>query len=316
MLGGHTRHLAVDLATGRLRDGVTNASMATAAAQAALADAACTPADIDLIVLATSTPDYPFPATALFVQERLGISDCAVTELRAGCGGMAQAFAIATSLIARGAARRALLIGSELISPFRMLLDQSETWNKGHLVSLSMFGDGAGAAVLGPARNGEVGIIDCMFRSMSTGRAPGMLLRVGGALAPTRTGAALGDDPRPAPFHHDFRAILTESPKLIEAAGRWVAERVGLGHEDVAWYVPPQTSGRLIDHVAGKMGAPRQKVFSNFSRVGNTSSASIYLALDELNRAGTLRSGDVVVLLPAEATKWTYGAVALRWERS
>ena len=126
--------------------GETNARMATEAARRAIADADVDPMAIDLIVMATSTPDYPFPATALFVQEQLGLPGCCVMELRAGCGGMAQAFMVATSMIAAGNAKTALLIGSELISPFISVFNQNDyDVDKDFLASIAMFGDGAGA---------------------------------------------------------------------------------------------------------------------------------------------------------------------------
>src|SRR2546430_2728694 len=114
ILGAHTRYFAIDLDRLELRPNETNASMATKAARQAILDANIDPLSIDLIVMTTSTPDYPFPATALFVQEQLGLPNCCVIELRAGCGGMAQAFVIATHLVAAGTSKKALLIGSEL----------------------------------------------------------------------------------------------------------------------------------------------------------------------------------------------------------
>ena len=308
MLGGISRHLAIDLQTRRLRPGESNAHMAYKASVRALDDANVSPAAIDLLILSTATPDYPFPATALFLQDLLGLGECQVMELRAGCGGMAQAFVVAESFIKSGQSRAALLVGSELISPFHQLLTGGSTPDKGHLVAVSMFGDGAGAAVLVPSDDDERGVLGCMFRSIGGGRSPGMILKTGGALAPT--GAHDGEGPA---FVHDFRTILQRGPELIERGLEWVWSSGIVTRDEIAHYVPPQVSGHLIDAMKEKTDLRGAKGFSNFQQVGNTASASIYIALDTMKRERVLRPGDVVALLPAEATKWTYGAILVRW---
>jgi len=162
MLGACTRYFAVDLETGKLRPGESNAHMAYQASLQALENAGLLPQAVDLLILSTSTPDYPFPATALFLQELLGIEECQVMELRAGCGGMAQAFAIAEQFIASGRSRVALLVGSELISPFGRLLKNDPDSKKGELVAMAMFGDGAGAAVLVPSSGDDGAILGAL----------------------------------------------------------------------------------------------------------------------------------------------------------
>jgi 3-oxoacyl-[acyl-carrier-protein] synthase-3 len=307
-LGGETRHLALDLSTKRLKPGETNANMAYRAGLAALDDADLTARDIDLLILSTATPDYPFPATALFVQDLFGLNDAQVIELRAGCGGMAQAFTIAELFIKNRHATHALLIGSELISPFHDLLTQGANTEKGHLVATAMFGDGAGAVVMGPSGD-ERGILGSMFGSVGGGQAPGMLLRAGGAISPGGMDV-FGEGPA---FVHDFRAIMQKGPELVDRGLEWV-RTCGLAPlDEVTYYVPPQASGRIIDTVAAKTNLHGAQGFSNFSRVGNTASASIYIALDELNRTDRLHAGDCIALLPSEATKWTYGGILVRW---
>ncbi len=308
MLGADTRHSALDLETGRLLEGESNAHMAFQASLRALENAALSPDAVDLLILSTSTPDYPFPATALFVQDLLGLSECQVIELRAGCGGMAQAFAIAEQFINSGRSTTALLIGSDLISPFRRLPAGGSGPDKGHLVATAMFGDGAGAVVLVPSQDGR-GILGCMSRSVGGGRAPGMVLKVGGALSPAGLDGC-GEGPA---FVHDFRTILERGPELIERALAWVSTSELVREHEITYYVPPQVSAHLINSVGRTKTLQAAKGFSNFERVGNTASASIYIALDAMNREGRLRPGDIIVLLPAEATKWTYGAIILRW---
>lgn len=313
MLGARTRHFAIDLETLALRPGETNASMATTAARRAIQDAKIDPQSIDLIVMSTCTPDYPFPATVLFVQEQLGLPNCCVVELRAGCGGMGQAFMIASHLLAAGTSKRALLIGSDLISPFIAVFNpQDRETDKDFLTSISMFGDGAGAAVLALG-SGSGGILDCMSRSISTGRPAAMLLRAGGALSPA--GSPLADGRRERLFYHDFQAIMTHGPELIQSAAQWLREQKGYDLSTVDFFIPPQVSGHLINTTAAQMGISEAKIVSDFARAGNTVSASIYMALDHMNRGGALKSDDLLVLLPTEATKWIYGAVVVRWTK-
>jgi len=311
MLGARSRFLAIDPHTRELRPGQSNARMAAEAARRAIADADIDPRSIDLVVMATCTPDYPFPATVLFVQELLGLPACCVLELRAGCGGTAQAFMIARHLIAGGAARRALLIGSELLSPFVSLFSEQQRDDKDLLVSVAMFGDGAGAVVLG-ADDATEGVLDARSWSISTGRPAAMLLRTGGALA--MGGGHRGADREQEPmFVHDFRAIIEHGPDLMRSACDWLVNEGGHDPATVDIFVPPQVSSNLTATVAKSLGIAEEKVVSDFARVANTVSASIYVALDRLRRDGTLRPGHTVVLLPAEATKWIYGAVVLRW---
>jgi 3-oxoacyl-[acyl-carrier-protein] synthase III len=310
LMGGRTRHFALDLDRLELAKGESNAHMSTMAARRAIADADIDPQEIDLIVMATSTPDYPFPATALFVQEELGLKDRCVLELRAGCAGMSQAFLIATQLIRSGASKRALLIGSELISPFISIFNgNGDGQSKEYYVSLAMFGDGAGALVLA-AGDGPTGVLDCMARSMGGDLAPGMILRVGGALAPA--GAHENGHPVKV-YEQDFKKIIKYSPRSMKAVREWLIQERGYDLSKVDLFIPPQANGRLINLVGTQLGVPANKLYSNFDTVGNTVSASIYIALDQANREKVLKPGDLLVLLPSEATKWLYGGVVIRW---
>lgn len=305
LLGVRTRHVAIDLSTRRLPPGVSNAGLATSAARLALADADVDASEVDLLVMATCTPDHTFPATALFVQEQLGIPPCCVIELRAGCGGMAQAFTIASHMIRAGTSRRALLVGSDLISPFLAMFDEAELRSDDVLVSLAMFGDGAGAAVLG-ATTGGPRVVKAHAWSLSPGRPAAMMLRAGGALA-------FGtDDADTRPFVHDGRAVLEHGPDLIRSACRWLRDDAGVDLGAVGHFVPPQVNTGGVATVAAEFGVNADRVYSDFERVGNTVSAAIYLALDRL-RSEAVLAGTRVVLLPAEATKWLCGAVVLDW---
>lgn len=312
MMGAHERYFALDLEHLTLRSGETNAQMASYAARQAILDAKIDPTEIDLIIMATSTPDYPFPATVLFVQEQLNLRDCCVMELRAGCGGMAQAFTIASNMLITGTAHNALLIGSDLISPYITLFHHRlDEISKDYLVSLAMFGDGAGAVVLSSGGT-ENGLMDCMSRSMSPGRAAGMLLRTGGALAPVILASELEQD---TIFTHDYQAIIKHGPDLMRSAKHWLCDEKGYDFSTIDLFIPPQVNSRLIALTSTQMDIPAEKVFSNFPQVGNTVSASIYIALDQLNRSGSLHFGSLLVFLPAEATKWVYGAIVAKWTK-
>jgi 3-oxoacyl-[acyl-carrier-protein] synthase-3 len=300
LMGATSRHLAIDLRTGRTRAHESNARMAHEAARRAISDADVDPGSIDLIVMATCTPDYQFPATALFVQEMLDLPRCVVLELRAGCGGMAQAFMIACHLIRAGTARRALLIGSDLLSPYVSMLQDRDADDSELLVSVAMFGDGAGAVVLGAADVAN-GVLEAHSWSISTGRPAAMLLR------------SRPDDARSWDFRHDHRAIMELGPDMMRRACDWLKNESGCDLAAIDYVIPPQVSGNLTGMLAQELGIPGDRVVSDFPRFGNTVSASIYLALDRLRRDGTLTAGHTVVLLPAEATKWIYGAVVLRW---
>ena len=313
MLGAQTRHFGLDLDRLQLVNGESNAHMSTMAAQQAIADADIDPMSIDLIVMSTSTPDYPFPATALFVQENLGLADCSVIELRAGCAGMAQAFLIATQLIRAGVSKRALLIGSELISPFISVFKNDEKLSNDGFVSLAMFGDGAGAVILSPGE-GSGGVLDCMTRSMGGHLEPGMILRVGGALAPTGLPAS-NNGHTPKVYDHDFKNVIRHSPRLVRAERKWLLQERGYNVSQVDLFIPPQANSRLMSLVAKQLRAPSKKLFSNFERVGNTVSASIYIALDELNKQAALKPGNLLVMFPSEATKWLYGGIVVRWTK-
>lgn len=324
MLGAQSRHFALDFETRRLYNGDSNAVMAAKAGRAAIADAEIDPQSIDLLLMATCTPDYAFPATVLFVQELLALPNCCALELRAGCGGMAQTFMIARHMIEAGTATTALLIGSDLTSPLAAVPDQATELGNDMLVSVAMFGDGAGAVVLGPpGPDGDGQILDARSWSMSPMAPAAMLMRNltsplrdeddhGGAAAQ----AAVPTQPR-ALFQYDSRSVLENSPRLINAAFRWLREDRGYDLAEIDYFLPPQgplsVDGKITSSVAAQEGLDGVKVMSNFARVANTVSASIYVLLDELRRDGTLGPGDQLVLLPAEATKWVCGAIGLRW---
>jgi 3-oxoacyl-[acyl-carrier-protein] synthase III len=218
MFGAKRRHAIYDFTRGERREGLSNHEMGHRAARAALEDAGREPGEIDLIVMATGTPDYVFPGPAYLIQDRLGLGDTQVIELRAGCGGMAQAFVIATSLITGGTATRALLVGSEFLSAYHSLIVQEGKVGNQALASIAMFGDGAGAVVLEPAGDGEGGLLHADFTVKGAGRRPGITLERGGALD-------VADGAGARTFTHDYRSILKHGGDVLSNWGRWVEGR-------------------------------------------------------------------------------------------
>lgn len=308
-LGSKYRHSAIDPESGELRDGLSNSEMAHRAATAALENAGRDAREIDLIVAASATPDFVFPAGALFVQERLGLQGIKVIELRAGCGGMVQAFAIAKGFLESGVSRRALLIGTEFASPYSVALRSSESQRRvtnDDLATLAMMGDGAGAVVLEVGDRREGGVRNLDFASVGVGRSPGLTLRQGGALeACGGTGEDLG-------FTHDFRLILKYSGDII---GYWLewAKRNEVDVEKVQYVIPPQATSFAVNNALKEFDVSGERFFNLFPEYGNTASAGLYIALDRLNRTGRLKKGDRVQMLPTEATKWLYGVIDVEW---
>ncbi|MER8521951.1 ketoacyl-ACP synthase III [Mesorhizobium sp. M0644] len=285
--GIRQRHIAAD--------DETTASLGEAAARAALDSAGLTADDIDLIVLATSTPNNTFPATAVEIQNRLGMHHGFAFDLQAVCSGFVYAVTTADLYIRGGLARRVLVIGSET---FSRILD----WNDRSTCVL--FGDGAGAMVL-EAGTGAGGIADRGVLAASL-RSDGIhkdKLFVDGGPSTTGTVGHLRMEGREV-FKHAV-GMITD---VIEAT---FAE-AGIGAADLDWFVPHQANKRIIDASAKKLGIEERKVVVTVDLHGNTSAASVPLALSAAVADGRIKKGDLV-LLEAMGGGFTWGAVLLRW---
>ncbi|HXW27212.1 MAG TPA: beta-ketoacyl-ACP synthase III [Xanthobacteraceae bacterium] len=285
--GIHARHIAAP--------GEHTSDLALAAARAAVADAGIDVQTIDLIVLATSTPDNTFPATAVSVQAGLGLAHGAAFDLQAVCSGFVYGLATVDGLLRSGTFKRALVIGAET---FSRILD----WNdRGTCV---LFGDGAGALVIDaqpqPGTREDRGILTSHLRS--DGRHK-MKLYVDGGPSSTGTVGHLRMEGREV-FRHAV-AMITD---VVEDAFK----ATGYGAADIDWFVPHQANKRIIDGSAHKLGIDPAKVVSTVDRHGNTSAASIPLALAVAVADGRIRRGDLV-LLEAMGGGFTWGAVMLRW---
>jgi 3-oxoacyl-[acyl-carrier-protein] synthase-3 len=278
-----------------VRDGETTSQLAVAAARAALTDAAIDAGEIDLIVVATTTPDETFPATATTVQSRLGMSRGAAFDVQAVCSGFIYGLAVADNFIKAGQARTVLLIGAETMS---RLLDWTDR------TTCVLFGDGAGAFVLqareGEGTNADRGVLNTKL--FSDGRLHD-LLYVDGGPSLTQTTGHLRMKGKEV-----FKHAVTNISAAIEAS----AGEAGLSVADIDWFVPHQANQRILDGTARKLGIPPDKVISTVAVHGNTSSASVPLALQTAVEDGRIKRGDLV-LLEAMGGGFTWGAGLVRW---
>jgi 3-oxoacyl-[acyl-carrier-protein] synthase-3 len=271
-------------------DGETTASLATDAARGALEQAGVPATAIDLIVLATATPDQTFPSSATKVQAALGIDDCVAFDVHAVCTGFLYALSVADSMLRSGNAKKALVIGAET---FSRILDWDDR------ATCVLFGDGAGALVLS-AEESESGIL--ATRLHADGRHNDLLF-VDGGPSTTGTVGKLRMKGREV-FRH---AVINLADVLNE-----VLAAAGLTSDDVDWVVPHQANARILDATARKLGLPPAKIVVTVDEHANTSAASVPLAFDTAVKDGRIKRGDVVVL-EAMGGGFTWGAAALRY---
>jgi 3-oxoacyl-[acyl-carrier-protein] synthase-3 len=276
-------------------EGETTASLGEAAARAALAAGGLTPDDIDMIVLATSTPNNTFPATSVEIQNRLGMRHGFAFDMQAVCSGFVYAVTTADAYIRGGLARRILVIGAETFSRILDWTDRS---------TCVLFGDGAGALVLEasdqPGLPGDRGVLAASLRSDGTHRDK---LFVDGGPSTTGTVGHLRMEGREV-FKHAV-GMITD---VIEAT----FAQAGITAQDLAWFVPHQANKRIIDASARKLGIADEKVVVTVDLHGNTSAASVPLALSVAVSDGRIKRGDLV-MLEAMGGGFTWGAVLIRW---
>jgi 3-oxoacyl-[acyl-carrier-protein] synthase-3 len=271
-------------------DGETTASLATEAARRALENAGIPASEIDLIVLATATPDQTFPSSATKVQAALGINDCIAFDVHAVCTGFLYAVSVADAMLRAGSGRTALVIGAET---FSRILDWEDR------TTCVLFGDGAGALVL-RAEEGERGILTTKLHA--DGRHNDLLFVDGG---PSTTGTV-------GKLRMKGREVFRHAVLNLADVMREVLGATGLTAEDVDWVVPHQANARILDATAKKLGLPSEKVVVTVDRHANTSAASVPLALDAAVKDGRIKRGDIVVL-EAMGGGFTWGAAVLRY---
>lgn len=280
--GIRQRHLA--------ERGVTTSLLATEAARRALQDAGVEPAEVDLVIVATSTPDYVFPSTACLVQANLGAPGSAAFDVQAVCSGFVYALTTADSFIRAGRARCAVVIGAEV---FSRILD----WND--RATCVLFGDGAGAVVLKASQ--EPGIMSAQLH------ADGSLTKILCAAGNVAYGDVTGD-----PFlRMDGQAVFKQAVTVLDRSARAVCEEAGVSVQDVDWLVPHQANVRILNFLARKLDVPVEKVVITVDQHANTSAASVPLALDVARRDGRVQRGQLV-LMQGVGGGFTWGSVLAR----
>jgi 3-oxoacyl-[acyl-carrier-protein] synthase-3 len=262
-----------------------------AAAQAALADAGMSADDIDLIVVASTTPDYTFPSTATIIQHKLGIKHGAAFDLQAVCSGFIYGVNVVDSLLRTGTAKNALLIGAET---FSRILDWEDR------TTCVLFGDGAGAMVLSAEEGGDSGVLNTFIRSNGEHRE---LLYVDGGPSKTQTVGhvrMIGNQ------------VFKHAVKDISKAMEECAEGAGIPISDIDWFVPHQANQRILNGVAKRLKLDPKQVISTVEFHANTSAASVPLAMDAAVKDGRIKKGDLV-MLEAFGGGFTWGAALLRY---
>ncbi len=273
--------------------------LAFEAAKSALAQAGCRADDIDLIIVATISPDRPFPNTACFLQKKLGADQAACFSLEAACSGFVYALQVAASLIRTGAHRRALVVGAEKISMFVDWQDRN---------TCVLFGDGAGAVVL-EATTPESDIFLAANMGADGSYAELLTVPAGGSQMPPSRQAI---EAKKQYLKMEGREVFKLAVNAMVESAKSVMREAGLESSQLRWLIPHQANTRIIQAVGKRLAVPEANVFMNLDKYGNTSAATIPICLDQLNRGGHLTRGDYVLMV-AFGGGLTWGASLLRW---
>jgi 3-oxoacyl-[acyl-carrier-protein] synthase-3 len=265
--------------------------LALPAARAALADAGVDGSEVDLLIVATVTPDMMFPTTSALLADQLGATDAAAYDLLAGCTGFMYAIAQAYGMLSGGLARRALVVGGDVLSKILDWSDRS---------TLVLFGDGAGAVVLEPVASGGF-----LGFELGADGAGGRHLWLPGS------GSRRSDEPN-SYVRMNGREVFKFATRVMVSSANAVLEQCGCSVDEIDVYVPHQANKRIIDHAAAKLGIPQEKTVVNVDRYGNTSSGSIPLALADARADGRLRPGELV-LMTGMGAGLTWGSALVEW---
>jgi 3-oxoacyl-[acyl-carrier-protein] synthase-3 len=256
--------------------------------------------ELDLIILGSVTPDFPFPATSCIVQHELGAVNAAAFDLSAACSGFIYGLSTADKYIRSGAAKKILVIGAEVLSRIVDWTDRN---------TCILFGDGSGAAVVEAIECDDEGILSTHI--FSNGSYWNTLYQPGCGNRNPATDSKTIDD-RLMYIKMDGNDVFKHAVRGMEEAACTALTTNGLTTADISLLIPHQANRRIIDAIAKRLGLPEEKVFVNLHNYGNTSSASIPISLDEANRSGRMKAGDIV-LLDAFGGGFTYGSVLMRW---
>jgi 3-oxoacyl-[acyl-carrier-protein] synthase III len=279
--------------------GVATSDLGKEAALAAIARAGLTPADIDVIVVGTVTPDMMFPSTACLIQDKIGAPHAWGFDLSAACSAFTYSLTTASQFVATGAYEHVLVVGADVMSSILDYTDRS---------TCVLFGDGAGAVVVSPALDGQGAIIDFEHEIDGSG-GPALQMPAGGSLRPPSHETI---DERLHYVKQDGRAVFKFAVRKTEEIARRVLDRNGLKTDDLDLFVSHQANRRIITAAAENLELDPAKVVINIERFGNTTAATIPLALNDAVCSGRLKKGDLV-LLASVGAGFTVGAVLLRW---
>ena len=279
--------------------GVATSDLAKEASLKAIAGAGLTPQDIDLIIVATTTPDTLFPSTACVLQAKIGATKAWGFDLMAACSGFAYGLTTGAQMVAAGGSKRALVVGADVMSSIINYTDRT---------TCVLFGDGAGAVVLEASEDEDVGIIDFENYVDGTG-GPALCMPAGGSRMPASVETV---QKRLHYVKQDGQAVFKFAVRNMEEVCRRLLERNKLTGSDIDLFVPHQASSRIILAATEKLGMPREKVVINIDRYGNTTAGTIPLALNDAVLDGRLKRGSLV-LLASVGAGFTVGGVLLRW---
>ncbi len=279
-------------------EGMNTSDMCTKAAKQALEMAHTSPEELDMIIVCTLTPDMTIPSTACIVQKNLGAKNAAVFDLYAACSGFAYGSITASQYIQSGMCKKVLVIGAEILSRFMDFTDRN---------TCVLFGDGAGAAVFGVVPEGY-GILGADMGADGNGGKYLNIPSSGVAILPT-------DEARKKHLTYikmDGKEVYKFAVKVMGQTAEKALERAGLQHEDIDLLIPHQANIRIIKSAAKRLHLPMEKVFVNIDKYANTSGASIPIAMDEANRSGRMKRGDIVVLSGFGAGL-TWAGLVMKW---
>jgi len=282
--GIKNRHIAAE--------GEATSDMSVIAAERALADAGVSPEEIELVIVATASADHAFPSTACLVQDRIGAKNAAAFDLSAGCSGFVYSLGVASQMVKSGLYKKALIIGAETLSRIMNWEDRN---------TCVLFGDGAGAVVLGEGDN----YLDSVFHVKGGDNVIDIPQLIG------KSPFYEGEQKKPY-IHMRGQDTFKFAVNAICHDTKYLLKQNGLTFEDIKYIVPHQANQRIIDFASVMLKVPKEKFYVNIDRYGNTSSASIPIALDEMNRKGMLQKGDLL-LLPAFGGGLASAACIVRW---
>ena len=280
--------------------GTATSDLAVEAARRCLRERGLSPDDVEVIILATVSPDMPFPASACLVQEKLGAHHAWGFDLAAACSGFLYALQVGTKLVESGAQNRVLVIGADTMSSIIDYTDRR---------TCILFGDGAGAVLLEAAGEGEEGLLDYAHEIDGSG-VPALYMPAGGSLLPASAETVAQKQHF---VHQDGQTVYKFAVRKMAEISEKVLDRNGLTGADLDCFIPHQANRRIIESTAQRLGLPPERVTINIDRYGNTTAATVPLAMGTAREEGRLKKGDLV-LLASFGAGFTVGATLLRWE--